>query len=161
MHPQRSASFMYGSQKTFNFTFQRYRPAVVFDPVCLCSQVPGCTSASNECERMSGGSEPCCVMCCSTSMTAERASSGSASRLQCECVPAELESHAARRRWPEPPHSRKKKTLALTRALSGTFQSFEIVVFLFSGGLFLDGNQDHLITVVESDESFNRATISG
>lgn len=33
---------------------------------------------------MSGGSGPCCVMCYSTSRTAEPASSGSVNRLQCE-----------------------------------------------------------------------------
>lgn len=59
-------------------------------PVCLCSQVPACTSASNDCGRTSAGSGPCCVTCCSTSTTAERASSGSASRRQCECVIGQL-----------------------------------------------------------------------
>lgn len=59
---------------------------MMFPLTSLCNhyQVPRCMSGWSECGRMSGGSGPCCVMCCSTSRMAEPASSGSVNRLQCE-----------------------------------------------------------------------------
>lgn len=125
---------------------------LTFVPVCLCSQVPGCTSASNECERTSGGSEPCCVTCCSTSTTAERASSGSASRLQCECVIVGLlksrSPETLTRIITQPEKEDACAHFSFNWKISGILNCF-----ICRGGLFFwGGNQALLITVVESDE---------
>lgn len=54
--------------------------------LCTPSQVPRFMSGWSGCGRMSGGSGPCCVTCCSTSRMAEPASSGSGSRRRCKSL---------------------------------------------------------------------------
>lgn len=58
----------------------------VLTPLRVPSQAPRCTSGRSGCARRSGGRGRCCVTCCSTSRMVEPASSGSASRPQCESL---------------------------------------------------------------------------